>query len=124
MCNRRGVDVRVPRKLKGAVIVRDGDTTTTEAAQAAYRMRLVAKGDGSSFFHRIVFVAIGWDDAAPAKEITNDLVAAESEQAERRKDVFDKQRAAFESRVGQINANQKPSFEREVEQSAVAGSIA
>ena len=60
--NSRGVDLPMRSKVKGGLIVRYGDTTLTEAAQAAFRMRLVMEKDGDDFVHQICFFVVGYKD--------------------------------------------------------------
>ena len=111
--NSRGVDVKMKKKIKGAVIVRKGETTLTDAAQGAYRMRYVdTKLEGCGYLHSFDFLVVGSDDKEwKVRDLTNDLKANEHNLAKSRKDLGKKQLGDFATRVEALNSGNQMVYE-------------
>ena len=95
----RGVDVRMPHTIKGAVAMRLGETTATEVAQAVYRMRLV-----ESKVHTIVLLVIGCEPQRGSpltiEAVMRELERTESVAAKVGGELFERQRARTIRRLG------------------------
>jgi hypothetical protein len=111
----RGVDLQIPTRIKGAVFALANDTTMTDLAQAAYRLRLLGESIGSEAIHTVQFVVIGGDAGHDTNEKMLDAFAStERARAERRIDAHEKQVEAFKERVRQLNANRTADYSRTV----------
>jgi hypothetical protein len=109
--NSRGVDVKTKKKIKGVVIVRRGETTLTDAAQGAYRMRYVdttlADVEGSERVHSFDFLVIGEGKWSVDELTKNELGLAES-----RKELGQKQKSAFDARVEAFREGRPMDYEQ------------
>jgi hypothetical protein len=111
----RGVDLQIPTRIKGAVFALANDTTMTDLAQAAYRLRLLGESIGTEAIHTVQFVVIGGDARHETNENMLEAFAiTERARAQRRKDAHKKQVEAFNGRVTQLNANRTADYSRTV----------
>jgi hypothetical protein len=94
----RGVDVRMPHKLKGAVALRFGETPTTDVAQAVYRMRLVA-----SDVHKVVLLVINAPRGTARDEVIKRLKRAETLAAEAGSELLAEHKRRTEARLSVAN---------------------
>ena len=116
----RGVDLKMKGKLSGVVIMRKGYTTLTAAAQAAFRMRLVALPLNGGFVHSIVFVAIG-SDKTGAAAIVEELVATEAQRAAQREPLHDTHLGLFAGRIAAYTSRTSPSYRKALQKDTILG---